>query len=202
LEEAMPTATTIPYEQQGAKPPPPSADTPQDCDTCQYFEEPVTIDPGWDTERDARLFYFTSFVPFLRTDIAKKIWSDEWQKFKCPPPGKDCKIREACENKPWYLEGGSFAWPDPKDKDKFGRWFIYFKLGRRIKCVKSGKDEDVTPEIPGIPPPAPPGTQPPPPEEINPGELQVYSLSSGEITQRFSTQLTEIRYSISLPTNF
>jgi hypothetical protein len=138
------------YEQlgPGSPAPPISKDTPPDCNTCQYFEETFAPGGAYDTDADARVAYFTLFVPFARTAKAKDLWNRCWANFKCPPPAKECKVQAACENTPWFIEGGA---QQLLNKDGLFRWHIYFRLGRRIKCVTDGDGKDVEPKIPEFP---------------------------------------------------
>ncbi len=162
------------FEQQGpgAPIPPPSALTPPNCNVCQYTEWTGII-PGWfDSMRDAAVAYQILFVRFARAEVARGLWTDCWKAFECPPAGKNCNIRAACENTPWFIEGGAQSGPDPADGAV--RWQLYFRLGRRIKCVNDGPGTDVVPEIPApAAPPRPPAT---PPSPAPPSQMGYVSL--------------------------
>jgi hypothetical protein len=121
--------------QQGA-----SLNTPPDCDVWQYYEGRANFGQTWDTVRDARQAY-----TILRGNLARQLWTRLWNGFNCPPPGKQCNIKQACENNPVFIEGGADLVQDP---DGNLRWRVYMILGRQIKCTNTGNGSDVTPNIP------------------------------------------------------
>lgn len=135
------------FERQGNRGVP--AITPPACNQCQYSEARGDDNILWDTARDAAQFYVLAW----RNPTIQTLWTAIWNAFNCPPPGKNCNIKQACGNNPTFLEGGAVPVVDPADGNI--RWQLYMIVGREIQCVNDGNGCDVPIEIPEIPIPEP-----------------------------------------------
>ena len=142
------------FERQGARGV--HRNVPLACNQCQFSAGSSLNGIFWDTARDALQFY-----RMWRNPTMTQIWKNIWNAFTCPPPGKNCNVKQACGPRPVFIEGGANAVRDPADGNI--RWQLYMIIGREIQCVKEGNGEDVSIDIPDPPrqePPQPPSPGP------------------------------------------
>lgn len=126
------------YERSGRRGTP--ANTPRDCNQCQYTEAEATHPVLIDTDRDAFELY-----QYIRDGLIRSAWTNAWNSFRCPPPNRDCRTKEPCEDTPIYIEGGGRLVRGP---DGFEKFQIYVIVGRRIQCTDGNRRDDVPPRIP------------------------------------------------------
>jgi hypothetical protein len=63
-----------------------------------------------------------------------------WGDVECPPEGEKCNVKKECGDKPAFLKGGADPVVDPRDG--YYKWRINTILGREIKCLSEGEQQE------------------------------------------------------------